>query len=255
MSTFTDTLPNEEKIIHTPVSKKMWLYSLIFGSLFWIIGLILWGQQGIDKTVLFYFNDGRIAREPIVVLSQWLSSYGMAVITTILVLYLLGSLKFKQWNAPVTVYLYTICSLGLSGIAGDLLKEVFARPRPITTFINEIVVISQSTSPAIPSGHATKSIALILPFIFLVSNSNNIHKTIKVLIALIAGGVCMSRILLGAHYVSDVVAGIGMAVIGLPLTMLFANMILKQSKEEQLPMMSRVWGILLIFLTVIFMII
>jgi membrane-associated phospholipid phosphatase len=250
---FTKTLPNDEKIIHVPVTKKMWLYSLIVGSFFWVIGLILWGQQGIDKTVLFYFNDSRAAHEPIAVFSRWLSAYGMAVITTILVLYLLASSKFKQLNAPVTIYLYTICSMGLTGIAGDLLKELFARPRPVDTYFNEIVVLSQSVTPSIPSGHATKSVALILPFLFLVANSNNVHKTIKVLFTLVAGGVCVSRIVLGAHYVSDVAAGIGTAVIGLPLTMLFANMILKQSKEEQLPLLSRVWGALLIFLTIVFM--
>lgn len=254
MSTFTDTLPNKTNPTHTPVTKKMWLYSLVIGGLFWIIGMVLWGQQGIDKAVLFYFNDSRAALEPIALISRWLSAYGMAVITAILVLYLLASSKFKQLNAPVTVYLYTICSTGLSGIAGDLLKELFARPRPITTYFNEIVVLSESVTPSLPSGHATKSIGLILPFLFLVAHSNNVHKTIKILIALVAGGVCVSRIVLGAHYVSDVAAGVGTAVIGLPLTMLFANMILKQTKEEQLPFLSSVWGVLLILLTIVFMI-
>ena len=54
-------------------------------------------------------------------------------------------------------------------------------------------------------------------------------------ITLIAGGVCLSRNILGAHYLSDVIAGIGMAVIGLPLTMTFANMVIRKMKQEQLP--------------------
>lgn len=44
----------------------------------------------------------------------------------------------------------------------------------------------------------------------------------------------------------------GMALLGLPFTMLFANMILKQSKAEQLPFLSMVWGVLLVFLTILF---
>jgi membrane-associated phospholipid phosphatase len=115
-------------------------------------------------------------------------------------------------------------------------------------------VLSQSVTAAIPSGHATKSIALILPFILLVDDSNNLHKAIKIVIAFIAGGVCFSRIVLGAHYVSDVVAGIGMALIGLPLSMLFASMALRKMKQEQLPFLSKIWGGILIFLTYIFMI-
>jgi hypothetical protein len=58
---------------------------------------------------------------------------------------------------------------------------------------------------------------------------------------------------LGAHYVSDVLAGIGTALIGLPLSMMFANMLLQNMKQEQLPKLSYVWGFLLIFLTWVFM--
>jgi membrane-associated phospholipid phosphatase len=168
--------------------------------------------------------------------------------------YLLVSKKFTYLDAPLTVYFYTICSFGISGIAGDLLKEILARPRPAATYGSEIMVLSDAVTYAIPSGHATKSIALILPFILLVRHSKHLHKGIKIVIALIAGGVCFSRIVLGAHYVSDVLAGIGMALIGLPLSMMFANMLLNKMKQEQLPRLSYVWGLLLIFLTWVFII-
>lgn len=245
---------NKGTPILLPDAKNIWIACFALGAVFWTIGLVLWGQQGIDKTVLFYYNTMRIANAPTVILSKWLSSYGMAAITVIFVIYLLVSPKIKSLDAQLTVYFYTICSFGLSGIAGDLLKEIFARPRPVVTYGSEILVFSQSITPAIPSGHATKSIALILPFILLVHHSKNLHKTIKIVIALIAGGVCFSRIVLGAHYVSDVVAGIGMALIGLPFSMLFANMILQKAIQEQLPFLSKIWGVLLIFLTYVFMI-
>jgi undecaprenyl-diphosphatase len=142
----------------------------------------------------------------------------------------------------------------LSGIAGDLLKEVLARPRPAITFGSEILALSQSATHTIPSGHATKSVALVLPFILLVSSSRHLHKGIKIVIGLIAAGVCFSRIVLGAHYLSDVLAGIGMALIGLPFSMMFANMVFRKVKQEQLPMLSYVWGFLLIFLTAVFLV-
>jgi membrane-associated phospholipid phosphatase len=239
--------------IHLPDTKRIWVLCFIVGAVFWIIGLVLWGQQGMDKAVLLYYDAMRIANAPIVILSKWLSSYGMATITVLFVVYLLFSRKIKSLDAPLTVYFYTICSFGFSGIAGDLIKEIFARPRPKVIFGSEILVLGQSVTPAIPSGHATKSIALILPFILLVSNSKDLHKVIKIAIALIAGGVCVSRIVLGAHYLSDVLAGFGMALIGLPLSMLFANMVLRKAKQEQLPTLSLIWGFLLIFLTIVFM--
>jgi undecaprenyl-diphosphatase len=211
------------------------------------------GPGGIDKSVLFYFNPMRLAMDPIVVWAKWLTSNGMAAITMLFVVYLLASKVLKSLDAPLMVYFYTILSFAVSGIAGDLLKEILARPRPAATYGKAILALSQSVTPAIPSGHATKSVALVLPFILLVSNSRNIHKGLKITIGLIAGGVCLSRIVLGAHYLSDVLAGIGMALIGLPLSMMFANMLLRRMKREQLPRLSYVWGLLLIFLVWVFM--
>jgi undecaprenyl-diphosphatase len=240
--------------INLPDAKEIWILCVILGAIFWLFGLTLWWQRGIDEAVLFYFNAARVAYTPLIVLSQWLSSYGMATITSLFVVYRLTSLKLKNLDAPLTIYFYTICSFGLSGILGDLLKFVLARPRPITTYGDQILVYSQSASFAIPSGHATKSVALVLPFILLVSGAKHIHKAIKIVIGLIAIGVCFSRIVLGAHYLSDVLAGIGTALVGLPLSMLFANMVLSKARQDQLLRLSIIWTILLIVLTAIFMV-
>ena len=239
--------------IPLPDTKRIWILCFGLGAVFWIVGLIMWAQGGMDEAVLFYYNPMRVAMDPIVVLSKWLSSNGMTTITILFVVYLLLSKIFSALDAPLTVNFYTICSYGLSGIVGDLLKEVFSRPRPLATYGSEILVLSQSATPAIPSGHATKSIALVLPFILLASHSKGLHKGIKIVIGLIAGGVCFSRIVLGAHYLSDVFGGVGMALIGLPLSMMFANMVLRKAKQEQLPSLSIVWGIVLIFMTLVFM--
>jgi len=241
--------------IKLPEIKNLWNVCLVLGGLFWITGLIVWWQQGIDKAVLFYFDPMRVAADPIVIFSKWLSSYGMAAITIIFITYLIVSKLIKSLDAPLTIYFYTICSFGISGIAGDLLKFILARPRPLATFGSELLIWSDSTSYAIPSGHATKSIALILPFLLIVSNNKALHKGIKILITLIAVGVCFSRIVLGAHYVSDVLAGIGTALIGLPFSMLFAHMVFRKSTQEKLPALSIVWGFLLVFLTAVFMVI
>ena len=254
MRLFKNADEGKETPILLPSTRNIWTACFALGAVSWAIGLALWGQQGIDEAALFYYNAMRIAGDPVVILSKWLSSYGMAATTAIFVAYLLASQKIKSLDAPLTVYLYTICSFGFSGIAGDVLKEVFARPRPAVTFGSEILVWSQAVTPALPSGHATKSVALILPFILLVGSSRSLHKAIKIVVAFIAGGVCFSRVVLGAHYVSDVVAGVGMALTGLPFSMFFANMVLRRINQERLPLLSKVWGMLLIFLTYVFMI-
>ncbi len=254
MKNFKFPKMDEGTPILIPDTKEIWRICAFLGAVFWIIAIVLWGQQGIDDTILFFFDEMRIAKDPIVVFSKWLSSNGMAIITILFITYLLMSKMMKTLDAPLTIYFYTICSFGISGIAGDLLKLILARPRPLAAFGSEILVWSESAGFAIPSGHATKSIALILPFILIVGNKKILHKVIKIVIILIAGGVCISRIILGAHYLSDVLAGIGMALIGLPLSMLFANMVLRKAQKEQLPKLSLVWGFLLIFLTAVFMV-
>ncbi len=239
--------------IQLPDAKAIWTACIASGVVFWIVTLVLWLQREIDVTVLFSFDAQRIAMDPIVVISKYFSSYGMAAITIIFIVYLLLSQRIPSLDAPLTVWFYTICSYGVSGIVGDLLKMVLARPRPIASFGNEIVAISQAVTPAIPSGHATKSVALVLPFLLLVGNSKNVNKAIKVVVGLIAAGICFSRIVLGAHYVSDVVAGIGTALVGLPITMMFANVVLRKANQEILPSLSKVWGFLLVFLTLVFL--
>ncbi len=246
------TSPGNGTPVQIPDAKKIWNWCFSIGALFWIIALFLWWQGSIDQWILFFFDPQRVTYAPIIMISKWLSSYGMAAVTILFVLYLALSKFFKVFDAPLTIYLYTICSYGLSSIAGDLLKMVLNRPRPRITFGNELTLISSSVGPAIPSGHATKSIALILPFLLLVNHSKGLHKGIKVVISLIGIGVCFSRVSLGAHYLSDVLAGIGMALVGLPLTMLFANMILRKLTSEKLPAISTVWGLVLVFLTLVF---
>jgi len=239
--------------IPIPDSKHTWKACFLVGTLFWIVAVAFWIQQGVDEAVLFSFDANRRVMDLLAVVSKGLSSYGMAVITTLFVLYLLLSKGIPSLDAPLTIYFYTICSYALSGIAGDLLKQAFARPRPGITYAGQILALSKSVGFAIPSGHATKVVALVLPFILLVSNSKPVHKVIKIVIGLLAAGVCVSRIVLGAHFVGDVLAGIGTALIGLPLTMLFANLVLRRATQEKLPALSMVWGLLLVFLTILFL--
>lgn len=253
-----DSAPNADQVKRSPVqipdTTRLWNWCFVLGALFWVIALLLWWQRGIDEAVLFYFDPQRIDYSALIAFSKILSSYGMAAISTLFVVYLVFSKFLKSFDAPLTVYFYTICSFGISGIAGDLLKQVFARPRPRIPFGSELLILSTSTAPAIPSGHATKSIALILPFLLLVNHSKSLHKGIKIIISLIGIGVCFSRISLGAHYLSDVLAGIGTALLGLPLTMIFANMVLRNVNQDRLQTLSIVWGFLLVFLTLVFIV-
>ncbi len=237
--------------IPIPPMKSIWWAAGLAGGLFWIAGVILWGSGSLDEAVLFYYNPMRVNYRPLVAFSEVLTSCGMGLITAAYIGYMLLAKRFKQLNAPPTLYLYVILSFGISGISGDLLKEALDRPRPMVTYAGEILALSKGGSPAMPSGHATKSFALALPFLFLVSNGAHVHKVMKFLLLAIALGVGYSRIVLGAHYVSDVLAGIGMAFLGLPFAMLAGKAILRRASQERLPQLVRGWALILIVLTLL----
>ena len=46
--------------------------------------------------------------------------------------------------------------------------------------------------------------------------------------------VSVSHVIIGAYYASDVVAGMGMAILGFPFTLIFANKVWKEVEEKQL---------------------
>jgi undecaprenyl-diphosphatase len=131
-------------------------------------------------------------------------------------------------------------------VAGDLLKEVLDRARPVAVYGEQVLVFSQAPTPALPSGHATKSLALALPILLVAMKRSLLLDFLRALILTLGLGVAASRIVLGAHYVSDVLAGIGTALVGLPVALLLADRILKRIKPETLHRKRIVWGAILI---------
>ena len=239
-----DSVHDSERVV-LPELKRVWVLAGGTGILLWVMALALWAQGTLDERVVFLFDPARAAYTPLVSASKFLSAFGMPVILALYVLYYVIQIRRPAWSASRTLYLYVIFSFGLSGIAGDLLKLVFARPRPAAAFPDQILALSDAASHALPSGHATKAMALALPVLFLVSSRPRGQAVWKGLIAAVALGVGFSRIVLGAHYLSDVVAGFGMALLGLPASMALAHMILRRIPGDQLPGAARRWVIIM----------
>jgi undecaprenyl-diphosphatase len=211
-----------------PVTGRLLAACLLGGGVLLITGLVLWNLRIVDEAVLFFYNPARQAGAVGIALAQWFSDFGRLMIVAIFVVYPLASSCWRALRAPYSIHLYTLTSWALSGLATTILKVIFSRPRPLATFGEEIRVLTEYITFAMPSGHATTSIALALPFMLLAPGRSRIDQGIKIVVTLIALGVAFSRIVLGVHYVGDVIAGVGVALIGLPFSMALANWILQR---------------------------
>ena len=107
------------------------------------------------------------------------------------------------------VRLFILCNLGGITLLNQLLKHIIRRTRPIG--INLI----KEKGFSFPSGHAMVSMAFYGLFIYLIYKSN-LNKETKLLLVILLSMIILfigvSRIYLGVHYASDVIAGYSLSL-------------------------------------------
>ena len=105
-----------------------------------------------------------------------------------------------------------------------ILKLIFSRTRPI-----DINIITE-TGYSFPSGHAMISLAIYGFLAYLLWKSDYKYKKIGVsLLVLLIVLIGISRIYLGVHYTSDVIAGF---IVSLGYLLLFIDFIYPKIKEK-----------------------
>lgn len=213
----------------------------------WGLAFLLWAQRGADLAVLLAHNPVRES-DLWVGLAKAVSGYGLTAMIAIYLLQIALRPRSGEPDRGYGVYLLVLLSFGIASIAGDLLKEVFDRARPLATYANELVGVKKSGSASFPSGHATKSVALFLPCLLLARTKPCWTRIAQVLLAVLAAAICYSRILLGKHYLSDILAALGTATLCFPLALLAADTILARMTPERLARMANVWVAVLLAL-------
>ncbi len=184
-----------------------------------VLGLLGWGfvtlsdevQEGethrIDEWVLLALRDPanpeRIAGpRGLGIAAVEITALGSITLLTLLVAIVIGALLLtRRFRPALTVLVST-----LGGVAMSLgLKALFARPRPeIVPHLTEVV------STSYPSGHALLSAVVYLTLGTLLARFTSQRRlriyfiVVAFLITLLVGA---SRVYLGVHYPSDVLAG------------------------------------------------
>jgi undecaprenyl-diphosphatase len=123
---------------------------------------------------------------------------------------LVAALLIKSRKEAATALALSLVAVAFADGAGHAMKDIFARQRPCITLENINLLVGCGSSFSMPSNHATNSFAFASTFFLLR------RKLFSLLFILAAVAIGFSRVYVGVHYPSDVVAGmvVGAAAAG-----------------------------------------
>lgn len=166
--------------------------------------------HGFDNII--YFNISKFINFNNTIITIFITTLGaywfLFLVSTLLIIFM----KDKRKSVYILMNLLMVIILNV------ILKDIFSRPRPD---VNIIVEIGYS----FPSGHSMVSTAFYGFIIFLIKHSNIsnnkkiIFSCLFVLLIILIG---ISRVYLGVHFISDVIARYLISVIYL---LIFTNLI------------------------------
>ena len=105
-----------------------------------------------------------------------------------------------------------LCGSLVPDLTNLLLKNIVARPRPFAEIEALIPMITKPKDFSFPSGHTTASFAVALVMLRMLPKKFGIPAVV------LAALVAFSRLYLGVHYPTDVLAGFVIALVGSTLS-------------------------------------
>lgn len=154
-----------------------------------------WFQRA-DRAAFEWFRDHR--SPPLVRIAEWLDVLGSTVVTVPLRAVAIVVLVARRRWTQTTIF---VVALVTSELCIGPLKALVDRPRPPDPAV-------EISAASFPSGHAiaTAVTAFGLVIAFLPRGRRRIHWGIGS--TLLAGSMAWSRVYLGAHWMTDTIAGV-----------------------------------------------
>ena len=218
MSWHSSTDSQTNRVSALDVRSTLFLIVLVVVS----VGLTVWlamaatnggGPHGIDPAATSRVLSTRTAA--LTAVAQALTFLGSRASLTTIAIAIALILAIRRRRTPAVVFASTML---VSACLTVILKRMVVRPRPsVDDLIGPV-----STSFSFPSGHTLNTAVLVALVLWLLSGGAG--STARAVYALIGGlvvaGVAWSRVYLGYHWLTDVVASIFVA------TALLSSMVL-----------------------------
>ena len=179
------------------------LVALVSWALFALLGTYV--VHNGEPAALAAFQQSLVNHSTL--LAWWLTwSCYVQVIGPIAILLLIVAGFGREWRTRI---FFSIVMLLLCWRSADFLQHYFARARPMDW------VLKHETAFSYPSSHAAIAVGFYGLWAVMIYWSDlplGVRRAGALVLALLAVGICWSRLALGAHYVTDLLGGALLAV-------------------------------------------
>lgn len=221
----------KDSYFRDPESPRLLARRPIIGLIMFVVGILIFVllaynfvNQGplikYDIAIAESFHSLALRSSPLtinlMVAGYHMGIEGIAIFSVILGLYFLYK---KFWRELIIV----ISSIGISGLIFIFVSNIFKRSRPFLLFKEQIWPDSPNI-PGFPSGHTLSIVVFCGLIIYLLLPKIKSHSKrflIILFLSLLAIYIGFSRLYIGDHYLTDIIAGyaIGIAWFGLTVTL------------------------------------
>lgn len=173
---------------------------LFFAALGYIIKFYPATLKQFDRSIILFIHRASPSADSFFL---WVTKFANPA--TIVILGITFLLLFFLTRQRISALWFMVSLVLISGVANPLLKAFFHRTRP--TILPHLVV---EHSLSFPSGHAVTSMLLYGVVLFSLNGvvkTQSLRLSLQILLGLLIFLIGLSRIYLGVHYPSDVLAG------------------------------------------------
>lgn len=192
-----------------------------------IIILLFLIEDVMDKDIMTFDETGYsivskyLITDTLTPIAKIITFFGSAYWLIGLSIFLLLIIKNKKIGISISI------NLGLAALTNFLLKQILQRPRPIGHRIID------ESGYSLPSGHSMVSMAFYGFLIYLVYKrieNKHLKSFLIALLLVLIINIGISRIYLGVHYTSDVIAGF---LVAISYLIIYANTIKSLILEDK----------------------